>query len=60
MNPIIKFSTLFGLLALEVAMQLSARDQEGLRQGSAWVLLALALIFVYRSFYCMRIKSIEA
>jgi K(+)-stimulated pyrophosphate-energized sodium pump len=60
MNPIIKFSTLFGLLALEVAMQLSARNQEGLRQGSAWVLLTLALIFVYRSFYCMRIKSIEA
>jgi len=59
MNPIIKFSTLFGLLALEVAMQLSARNQEGLRQTAAWVLLALALFFVHRSFYGMRIKSHE-
>ena len=59
MNPIIKFSTLFGLLALEVAMQLSARNQEGFRQTSAWVLLGLAMIFVYRSFYCMRIKTSE-
>ena len=60
MNPIIKFSTLFGLLALEVAMQLSARGQEGIRQVAAWVLLALALVFVYRSFYCMRIKTTES
>ena len=59
MNPIIKFSTLFGLLALEVAMQLSARNQEGVRQTAAWVLLALALFFVHRSFYGMRIKSHE-
>ena len=57
MNPVIKFSTLFGLLALEVAMQLSARGQETLRQSAAWILLGLAMIFVYRSFYCMRIKS---
>lgn len=60
MNPIIKFSTLFGLLALEVAMQLTATSQHGVRQTAAWVLLALALIFVYRSFYCMRIKSVTA
>ncbi len=59
MNPIIKFSTLFGLLALEVAMQLSARNQEGLRQTAAWVLLGLALFFVHRSFYGMRIKTGE-
>ena len=57
MNPIIKFSTLFGLLALEVAMQLSARNQEGIRQTAAWVLLGLAMFFVHRSFYGMRIKS---
>ena len=59
MNPIIKFSTLFGLLALEVAMQLSSRNQEGVRQTAAWVLLCLAMFFVHRSFYGMRIKSIE-
>jgi K(+)-stimulated pyrophosphate-energized sodium pump len=57
MNPIIKFSTLFGLLALEVAMQLSARNQEVVRQSAAWILLGLALFFVHRSFYGMRIKS---
>jgi len=59
MNPIIKFSTLFGLLALEVAMQLSARNQENVRQTAAWVLLAMALFFVHRSFYSMRIKTGE-
>ena len=57
LNPVIKFSTLFGLLALEVAMQLSNSGQETLRQSAAWVLLGLAMIFVYRSFYGMRIKS---
>ncbi len=57
LNPVIKFSTLFGLLALEVAMQLSERGQEPLRQSAAWILLGLAMIFVYRSFYGMRIKS---
>ena len=57
LNPVIKFSTLFGLLALEVAMQLSERGQETLRQSAAWILLGLAMIFVYRSFYGMRIKS---
>jgi K(+)-stimulated pyrophosphate-energized sodium pump len=60
MNPIIKFSTLFGLLALEVAMQLSAKGQESTRQAAAWILLALALVFVYRSFYGMRIRTGEA
>lgn len=59
MNPVIKFSTLFGLLALEVAMQLSARNQEGVRQAAAWILLFLALFFVHRSFYGMRIKTAE-
>ncbi|SFI69199.1 sodium-translocating pyrophosphatase [Planctomicrobium piriforme] len=57
LNPVIKFSTLFGLLALEVAIQLSAGGQETLRQSAAWVFLALALVFVYRSFYSMRIKT---
>jgi K(+)-stimulated pyrophosphate-energized sodium pump len=60
MNPIIKFTTLFGLLAVELAVQLTAS------QGAqmAWVLAALfitgALVFVWRSFYAMRIKSARA
>ncbi len=57
MNPIIKFTTLFGLLALEVAMQLSERGQESIRQTAAWVLMGVAMFFVHRSFYGMRIKA---
>jgi len=52
MNPIIKFTTLFGLLAMEIAIVESFRDWAHI---VGWVLLAVALIFVYRSFYSMRI-----
>jgi len=57
MNPIIKFTTLFGLLAVEMAVGMVEQGQ----QNTAWVLaaifLALNLTFVYRSFYCMRIED---
>ena len=56
LNPIIKFSTLFGLLAVELAITLSA----GLREGLAVVCLLIALTFVYRSFYGMRIGKTDA
>lgn len=52
LNPIIKFTTLFGLLAVEIAV--SARET------ALWiglVLFAVGLVFVYRSFYGMRIRS---
>ncbi len=53
MNPIIKFTTLFGLLAVELAIQLGA----GAR-GVLFVLFFLvALVFVHRSFYGMRIQA---
>ncbi|MFT3787866.1 MAG: sodium-translocating pyrophosphatase [Tepidisphaeraceae bacterium] len=55
LNPIIKFSTLFGLLAVELA--LTMHDKVGLRTGLAIGFFAVALFFVYRSFYGMRIKS---
>jgi len=54
LNPIIKFTTLFGLLAMEIAISPSFRDMAiyfGL------VFFVIALYFVYRSFYKMRIKS---
>ncbi|NDW09098.1 sodium-translocating pyrophosphatase [Dysgonomonas sp. 520] len=54
LNPIIKFSTLFGLLAVEIAIT------EQLCQYSVWIglgFLIIALVFIYRSFYSMRIKS---
>jgi K(+)-stimulated pyrophosphate-energized sodium pump len=53
MNPIIKFTTLFGLLAVELAIQMGT----GPRLGFAAIFLLGALVFVYRSFYGMRIES---
>jgi K(+)-stimulated pyrophosphate-energized sodium pump len=53
MNPIIKFTTLFGLLAVELAIGLS-RETSGIM---AAVFFAIMLYFVYRSFYGMRIHT---
>ncbi len=55
MNPVIKFTTLFGLLAVPLAM--SMKDQYGLTQTLliAALFFALSLVFVWRSFYAMRI-----
>jgi len=52
MNPIIKFTTLFGLLATEIAVTMT--DQK-LKTGIGVFFFVVALIFVYRSFYGMRI-----
>ncbi len=57
LNPIIKFTTLFGLLAVELAVSLSAGDNANLATGLGIVFLAIALFFVYRSFYGMRIEK---
>jgi K(+)-stimulated pyrophosphate-energized sodium pump len=57
MNPVIKFTTLFGLLAVELAVSL-ARDQGvGLTHILALAFFAVSVSFVYRSFYGMRISS---
>jgi K(+)-stimulated pyrophosphate-energized sodium pump len=53
MNPIIKFTTLFGLLAVELAITMPGH----LSTVLAGVFFAIALVFVHRSFYGMRIKS---
>jgi K(+)-stimulated pyrophosphate-energized sodium pump len=53
MNPIIKFTTLFGLLAVELAIKMDT----GARVALAAVFLLVALVFVYRSFYGMRIEA---
>jgi len=57
MNPIIKFTTLFGLLAVELAVQLTATQGPLLSRVLAVVFLAASMVFVWRSFYAMRIKS---
>jgi len=56
MNPIIKFTTLFGLLAVELAVSLG-RDMPQANMLLAIGCFLVSVIFVYRSFYGMRIKS---
>jgi K(+)-stimulated pyrophosphate-energized sodium pump len=60
MNPVIKFTTLFGLLAVELGVFLSAEHGTGLTHGLAVVFFLLTLVFVYRSFYGMRIEQPSA
>ncbi|MBS0662835.1 MAG: sodium-translocating pyrophosphatase [Verrucomicrobia bacterium] len=54
MNPVIKFTTLFGLLAVEIAVTMT---NQHLKTGIGLFFFAVALIFVYRSFYAMRIPD---
>ena len=60
LNPIIKFTTLFGLLAVELAVSLTKEQGPAITHILAALFLAVALFFVYRSFYGMRIESGEA
>jgi len=64
LNPIIKFSSLFGLLAVEIAIKMKMTAQAaGTFDYTAiigGILLAIALVFVYRSFYGMRITDESA
>jgi K(+)-stimulated pyrophosphate-energized sodium pump len=55
LNPIIKFTTLFGLLAVELAISVAANQGSAVTIAIAAVFLAISMFFVYRSFYMMRI-----
>ena len=57
MNPVIKFTTLFGLLAVELAVSLTRDQGTGLTHVLALCFFAVSVFFVYRSFYGMRISS---
>jgi len=59
LNPVIKFTTLFGLLAVELAVKLTSEAGSGMTQLIAAGFFAVSFFFVYRSFYGMRIKSSE-
>ena len=59
MNPIIKFTTLFGLLAVELAVQLTHEQGAGLTHLLAAVFFVVSLFFVWRSFYGMRIGAVK-
>ena len=54
MNPVIKFTTLFGLLAVEIAVTMHTQSTKNMIGGFFFL---VALVFVYRSFYCMRIPE---
>lgn len=55
LNPIIKFTTLFGILAVEIAVN----SPKGIAMTIGLVFLLIGLVFVYRSFYCMRISTLS-
>jgi K(+)-stimulated pyrophosphate-energized sodium pump len=57
MNPVIKFTTLFGLLAVELAVVLTAKEGAVLAHMLAAAFGAVSVFFVFRSFYGMRIGS---
>jgi K(+)-stimulated pyrophosphate-energized sodium pump len=57
LNPVIKFTTLFGLLAVELAVRLTATSGVALTLALAAAFFAVSLFFVYRSFYGMRIRQ---
>src|SRR5580765_1126125 len=56
MNPVIKFTTLFGLLAVELAVKLTLDAGSNFTHLLAVVFFVISVIFVWRSFYGMRIK----
>jgi K(+)-stimulated pyrophosphate-energized sodium pump len=56
LNPVIKFTTLFGLLAVEIAVKM----EPGLKHAFGAAIFVIAAIFVYRSFYGMRIPTDKA
>ena len=57
MNPVIKFTTLFGLLAVEIAVTMTNVTA---KHAIGATFFLIALVFVYRSFYCMRIPDEKA
>ncbi|MBL8909265.1 MAG: sodium-translocating pyrophosphatase [Archangium sp.] len=65
LNPVIKFTTLFGLLAVELAYELGFDKTVGMFKatgmtiGIAAICFVISMVFVYRSFYGMRIESAE-
>jgi len=57
LNPVIKFTTLFGLLAVSLAVRLSEQQGETMSHALAALFFIVSVVFVYRSFYGMRIGS---
>ena len=60
MNPIIKFTTLFGLLAVELGVLLASQYGSTMSHILSAAFLLGSVVFVHRSFYGMRIKAARA
>src|ERR1700676_3398777 len=60
LNPVIKFTTLFGLLAVELAVSLTAQTGGTLTHLLSLAFFAVSFVFVYRSFYSMRIRQSQS
>jgi len=56
LNPVIKFTTLFGLLAVEIAVTMQNQTLKNVIGG---ILFIVALVFVHRSFYAMRVPEVN-
>ncbi len=57
LNPIIKFTTLFGLLAVSLAVNMTAKQGAGITTMLSAIFFLVSVVFVYRSFYGMRIET---
>jgi K(+)-stimulated pyrophosphate-energized sodium pump len=57
LNPIIKFTTLFGLLAVPLAVSLKEKEGANVTASFAVTFLAISMYFIYRSFYGKRIHA---
>jgi len=60
LNPVIKFTTLFGLLAVELAVQLTKTQGVHFTRWMALAFFAISVVFVWRSFFGMRIGNVKA
>ena len=59
LNPVIKFTTLFGLLSVEIAVEMQIAGLAGLKMTLGVIFFLIALVFVYRSFYGTRITGAQ-
>ncbi len=57
MNPVIKFTTLFGLLAVSLSVSVASEMGTNVNHALFAIFLAVSMFFVWRSFYGMRIKN---
>ena len=60
LNPVIKFTTLFGVLAVGLALELQAKGLTEVKYAIAGIAMLISMVFAWRSFYGMRIGAAEA